>query len=121
MSNFLELSYFILDEPVGYMEDIECVTSFNAKGREFQLFAVYDGHGGRDPKTGIKKGGKEVAEWCLNYLPAVIKETIEMQKDNSIRNALIESFKKADKGNCSQQSYFSRCNLLNYLIFKQNY
>ena len=121
MSNFLELSYFILDEPVGYMEDIECVTSFNAKGREFQLFAVYDGHGGRDPRTGIKKGGSEVAEWCLDHLQAVIKDTIEMQQDDSIDNALIESFKKADKGKCPLQTYVSSCNLHNYFIFKQNY
>ena len=98
MSNFLELIYFILDEPVGYMEDYECVTSFNAKGREFQLFAVYDGHGGRDSKNGIKKGGKEVALWCVDRLPTVIKDTLENYNNNSIRNALIESFEKADKG-----------------------
>ena len=79
------------------MEDYENVTTFNARGREFQLFAVYDGHGGRDSKTGTKKGGKEVALWCLYYLPFVIKDAIEKQ-ENSIENALIESFEKADKG-----------------------
>jgi serine/threonine protein phosphatase PrpC len=101
------------------MEDYENVTSFNAKGREFKLFAVYDGHGGRDPKTAIKKGGKEVALWCLNHLPAVIKNTVEMQKVDSIQNALIESFKKADKGKFPLQSHVVSFNLLNYFIIKQ--
>jgi len=101
------------------MEDFENVTTFNAKGREFQLFAVYDGHGGRDHKTGIKKGGDEVALWCLDHLPTVIKDTVEMQKDNSIHKALIESFKKADKGKCQLQSYVSSCNLI-ILFFNQN-
>ena len=41
------------------MEDFEDVSSFEVRGRKYQLFAVYDGHGGRDPKTGIKKGGND--------------------------------------------------------------
>ena len=81
------------------MEDYADVTSFNAKDREFQFFAVYDGHGGRDPKTGIKKGGKEVASWCVDHLSTVIKDTLEKEIYNHhISNALIESFEKADKG-----------------------
>ena len=39
------------------MEDFEDVSMYEVKGKRFQQFAVYDGHGGRDPKTGIKKGG----------------------------------------------------------------
>lgn len=101
--NFLKLiNYIILDEPIGYMEDCESVTSFNSKGREFQLFAIYDGHGGRDPKTGIKKGGKEVASWCVNHLPTIIKDTLE-KENYYISNALIESFEKADKGKSQSQ------------------
>jgi serine/threonine protein phosphatase PrpC len=111
LHNFIRLiNYFILVEPIGYMEDYAYVTSFKAKGREFQLFAIYDGHGGRDPKTGKKKGGKEVALWCLKHLPAVIIDTVEKQTDNSINNALIESFKNADKGKCPLHLYFNSCN-----------
>jgi hypothetical protein len=40
------------------MEDFASVSAFNVKNKTYELFAVYDGHGGRDSKTGVKKGGK---------------------------------------------------------------
>jgi serine/threonine protein phosphatase PrpC len=85
------------------MEDFENVAIFKVKDKVYQFFVVYDGHGGRDPKTGIKKGGKEVALWCVDRLPTVIKDTLEKHNNNNIRTALIESFEKADKGkiNCN--------------------
>lgn len=40
------------------MEDYISVASFIVKNKTYEYFAVYDGHGGRDSKTGVKKGGK---------------------------------------------------------------
>src|SRR5436309_3140369 len=55
--NINKLFYF-LDEPVGFMEDYVNVSSFTVNNKQYQLFAVYDGHGGNNLKTGIKKEGK---------------------------------------------------------------
>ena len=40
------------------MEDYVSVSAFKVREKEYEFYAVYDGHGGRDSKTGIKKGGK---------------------------------------------------------------
>ncbi|RIA85963.1 phosphatase 2C-like domain-containing protein [Glomus cerebriforme] len=72
------------------------VSSFVVKGKKYELFAVYDGHGGRDSRTGIKKGGHEVAKECVSYLPKVIKESLK-NNNSTVLEAFAGSFEKADK------------------------
>ncbi|CAG8560228.1 6649_t:CDS:2 [Funneliformis mosseae] len=84
-----------LYKPLEYMEDFVNVSSSVSKNVKYDIFAVYDGHGGIDPKSRLKKGGHEVAKECVNYLPAMIKETLK--SNNDIETALVESFEKADK------------------------
>ncbi|RGB34769.1 phosphatase 2C-like domain-containing protein [Rhizophagus diaphanus] len=83
-------------EPITFMEDFISVASFIVKNKTYEYFAVYDGHGGRDSKTGIKKGGEQVAEDCVRYIPEIIKNTLK-NNDDDIKDLLIKSFEKADK------------------------
>ncbi|GBB84744.1 hypothetical protein RclHR1_11310001 [Rhizophagus clarus] len=85
-----------LYEPLPFMEDFVSVLSFNVKKERYELFAVYDGHGGRDSRTGIKKGGFEVAEECVSYIPEMLKKALKNNHDD-IKAMLPKIFEKADK------------------------
>jgi serine/threonine protein phosphatase PrpC len=100
------------------MEDFVSVSSFNVNGKVYELFAVFDGHGGKDARTGIKKGGKQrqrfslfclqinnlflkgdqIAKECVSYLPKIIKKNLKIN-NTDIKGLLTKSFEEADKGN----------------------
>ncbi|CAI2169099.1 10276_t:CDS:2, partial [Funneliformis geosporum] len=84
-----------LYKPLEYMEDFVSVSSSVSKNVKYEIFAVYDGHGGIDPKSRLKKGGHEVAKECISYLPEMIKETLKY--NNEIEVALVKGFERADK------------------------
>ena len=65
------------------MEDFVSVSSFNVNGKVYELFAVFDGHGGKDARTGIKKGGKQrqrFSLFCLQKLIIYFLKEIKSQK-----------------------------------------
>ena len=66
--NFLNdeiVIWLYLDKQLHYMEDFVSVSSFVLKNNKYEIFAVYDGHGGIDPKSGLKKEGKFISRVCL--------------------------------------------------------
>ncbi|GBB84742.1 hypothetical protein RclHR1_11300011 [Rhizophagus clarus] len=82
-----------LYKPIIHMEDFVSVSSFNVNGKVYELFAVFDGHRGKDARTGIKKG---VAKECVSYLPKIIKKNLKIN-NTDIKGLLTKSFEEANK------------------------